>query len=224
MATYYKVNVKRLPLSLVWSWGNPLVFCVFAIRRLLPGSWVHPGLVPGEPRIIPLEEDTAPADLVAALQEPSTQLVADALVPITHYQVPAVGLGRGLCRAFISTDGRIAALALTNGPGMRGGGGVTAMSLLPSGQLIATSSMRLRLPTVPWVSAVRMPGQGAREVIHAHRARITGHDVKVLEAESVLDLILDQQRRSIEYYSAEGLYAPATQQDIDRALASGRDV
>ena len=224
MALYYKLNMKRLPMSLVWSWGGPLKFCAFAIRKAVPVRWVLPGLLPGEPGITQLAEADAPPDLVALLQAPSTQLVAAGFDPITHYSVPAIGLGSGLCRAFISTDGRIAALVLTVGQGARRETGVVAMSLPESGSLIGTSSFVQRLPAVPGINAIHMPRQAAPEVISAHRARIAGCDVKVLKAGAVLDLVLDQQQRSLQYYSAQGLYVPATQQDIDRALGTGSGV
>jgi hypothetical protein len=217
MERYYKTNCKAVPISLVWSWGKPLTFLVFLVRKALPFPFYGPGLVPGDLAVIEVPEEAADTDLLTDMSDHRTQLESLGYVSVLLYTVPTLGRTRGLARAFLSADRTSLGLLLSVRALHMAQVTTSITSVTHDGRTIATSSARLRLPTVPGVDVERLPGAPARLVAEHHVSRASNFPARLLQVSDVVPLIQRQKQRVLDYYTAQGIWVPASESDIERA-------
>src|SRR5262245_18833389 len=217
MDRYYKTNIRALPIGLVWSWGKPRSFWVFLVRKVLAIPVYGPTLVPEQPAVIEVQEVAAEADLGDPMALHRAQLEALGFRAVPLYKMPTLGPSRSLGRALVSADAKALCLLVSTGTGDIVRVATAITSIAPDGRMIGTSSAVLRLPPVPGIDIVRRPGASADAVARHHASRLSAFPAKHLEPADVVPFILQQQQRALEYYVAQGIYVPASGQDIERA-------
>jgi hypothetical protein len=219
MERYYKTNIKALPVGLVWSWGSPLSFLAFLIRKVLPFPAYGPLLVCEELNVVEVQESTADAHLAAMMAPHRSQLEVLGFRSTLLYQVPTLGAARDLSRALLSADQRALCLLLSARMGQIAQVATAITSIANDGRMVGTSSAVLRLPPVPGIDIDRLPGAPADAVARHHLNRLGAFPAKRLEPTDVVPFLREHQQRGIEYYVAKGLYVLANERDIARARA-----
>ena len=212
---YYKLNVGRLPLGLVWSWGSLPGFLAFLVfYKLLRVRKYGPVLVPAQPGVLRIPEGEARVDDHPGLEAASAELTKAGLVPAMYYTTETIGPVSGLTRVFLSPDGRFAALAMSSKARLSSETSVSLVSVADDGAIIGTGSTILRLPQVPGTELVRIPGAPPAELISHHVRRLDSRAVRQLAVEDVVQLLDEQQLRTIKHDVSIGLYEPATDSDV----------
>lgn len=220
MTTYYKINIKALPVGLVWSWGNPRSFLEFLVRKALPFPAYGPTLVPDELSILEVTEAEADADLAADAAEHRTQLEALGYRTALVYKVRTLGPSRGLARALFSSDRRALCVLTSVRMFHRARVSTRIVSYADDGRVVGTSSSVPRLPPVPGIDVERLPAASAGTVARHHERRLASFPAKHLDPGEVIPLIREHQLRARDYYVAEGIWVPATEADVARASRS----
>lgn len=216
MERYYKMDIRRLPWGLVWSWGTPASFLAFAVRKVLPFPFYGPNLVPEVLSLNPVSEDAADSDLRRMMQPPLEQLAGRGFTTVFLYTVPTLGPSRGLGRALLAKGGETMCLIVSAVTGTSAQMSVHLVSAEAAGGLLSTSSAVLRLPPVPGVDVLRLPGADVQTLVTSHFSRLTDRHVRVFTAEAIVPLIKEQQQRMVRHYIAQGLFVEATPEDIER--------
>lgn len=214
---YYKVNARRLPLSIVWSWGSIGGFFAFLIFfKLLRVMKYGPVLISAEPGVSPVADADVSAGDRADLEPVSAELIAAGLVPIMYYRNEVVGPVSGLARLFLSGDGRYFAGVSTARSLSRFDVSIFLVSVSSEGSILSTSSTVLRWPEVPGNNVVRLPGARARDLLNSHLPRLASRVVRQLAVADVVRVLYDLEERALKHYVSIGLYEPASASDIER--------
>jgi hypothetical protein len=217
MERYYKTNCKAVPLSCVWSWGKPLAFLAFLVRKALPFPFYGSGLVPEDLAVLEVPEHAADPGLLNDMSEQRNQLESLGYVSVLLYKAPTLGMPRGLARVFLSGDHTSLCFLLSVRATHAGQVTTAITSIAHDGRMITTSSARLRLPTVPGIDVERLPDAPAHVIASQHAIRATNFPARLLQVSDVVPLIRQQQQRALDYYVAQGIWVPATESEVERA-------
>src|SRR5260370_34534616 len=95
MDQYYKLDILRLPVRLVWRSGNRSIIR-FAIRKFLRVPWFGPVLVPAEPVVELVLEGDADGLFLRAIAPASAYFAETGSPSFTRFKVRARGTGAGL--------------------------------------------------------------------------------------------------------------------------------
>ena len=216
MERYFKTDIRRMPLGIVWSWsaGSALYL---ALRKLLPVPFYAPALVPEQLAVNPVAEASADPGLLRMVAGPSAELLEMGFAPVLLYTVPTLGPTRSLGRALLQQEGSTVCLLIAVVTGESAQTSVHLLSAERAGALLGTSSAVLRMPPVPGIEMLRLPGAPPAQVAAAHLGRLAGRSLRRFAAEDVEPVLRELQQRSIEYYVSIGLYVEASPADIERA-------
>jgi hypothetical protein len=223
MDRYYKVDIRRLPLALLWRWGYRVKLLICIVRKALPLPWFATILVPAEPVVERVSPAQATEHLVEALAPASSYFAQNGFQSITYYSVPNLGPTRGLAHALLSSDGKVVALCIVAQVLALQETAVSLVSLPADGPLIGTGSKVRPMPAPPDVDSLSLPGASPAEVFRAHATRVAGTRIRELRAEDVVPLVLDLQARANRYYVGTHLYVPATDADVEAACRAGAE-
>jgi len=213
---YFKTNIRRMPLRIVWSWGAGKAL-VLALRKLLPVPFYASTLVPEQLDLNPVAEASADPELLRRMAGPLAELQRMGFVSVMLYTVPILGPTRGLGRALLQQDGGTVCLLIAAVSGMSAQTSIHLLSAERAGALLGTSSAVLRMPPVPGIDVLRLPGAPAAEVAAAHLRRLAGRSLRQFGADDIKPFLREHQQRNIEYYVSTGLYVEASPADIERA-------
>ena len=219
MARYFKVNIRRLPYSLVWSWGSMASFAAFVVRKALQSPAYGNTLVPEHPTIVPVDETSADPELRSAMRPSTDQIASFGFAPVLLYSSPTLGPSRGLAQLSLSDDRRATCLVVAGTSKGFSQVVVSLLSVLGTGRMVGTSTGVVRLSEVPGIEVFRMPGADAGMAATSHMQRIHHSDAKPLTHQEAIGLVRDQQERALRYYVSERIYVEATQEDITQARA-----
>ncbi len=216
MCRYYKLDMNKLQYRVVWRWGNPRTFLLFAIRKTLGLPQYGPVLVPAEPQVDAIAPDALEPQLRARLDQDLTALVARGCRLLTFYTVPTLGPARSAGAALVSADASTAVYLVVS---LSRTLSETALSLVsvkePSG-FLATSSAVHRLSPLPGMDSLSLPGAPPLLVLNRHMERTRHMPLRRLADTAVVPLLLDLQQRRLQHGVATGLYVPATEEEIAR--------
>lgn len=213
---YYKADIRRMPLSIVRSWGLGSVI-ILAIRKLLPFPFYSSMLVPAELAVNPITDGQADSELLRRIVPPAAELQAKGFSSELLYTIPTIGPSRGLGRALLAPGGEAVGLVVVTVSGPVVQTSVHLLSAEESGALLGASSAVLRLPPVPGIDVIRLPAASAAALAEAHLGRLHGRKLRRFSGSDIQPLLREQQQRSTAYYVSIGLYVEASPEDIERA-------
>jgi hypothetical protein len=216
---YYKTDIRRVPLRLVWSWGGG-GFLAYLVRKWLPFPWYGPGVVPATLGIVPVRSDDADPHLFELIERETGKLEKLGFRPELLYRTTVLGPARGLGRALLAHDGGSVCLvvAIVNGPHSQTS--VHCFSESGAGSIFGASSAVLHLPPVPGIDVLRLPGRSAHEVATAHMHRVASRTVRKFTGSDIVPLLRALQERSTTYYLSQGIYVEASPDDVASARRS----
>src|SRR5262249_19522243 len=188
------------------------------VRKLLPFPFYAPTLVPAQLAVKSITEEQADPKLARMIERPLEELQAHGYTSELLYTVPTLGPSRGLGRALLAPGGQAVSIVVAAVTGMSAQTSVHILSAEDSGALLGASSAVLRLPPVPGVDVIRLPGASATELARAHSSRVHGRKLRRFSAADIEPLLRGHQQRNIAYYGSIGLYGEAPPQNVEKAL------
>jgi hypothetical protein len=217
---YYKTDSTRVSLREYWAWRPGLPFLYLAIRKLMGRPLPQTVFVPAIPRLVRVDANQAPPELLAALQHPIEACVAAGGGLQFYYRAPTRGTHRGLAAALLGPKGSSIALA-TVGEGPAGTVrqvGLGLLSRLREGRFLATSTGGTLFDPPTCMEAERLPGRPFRDIVSAHQAKVRQRAEQVIPVgpDAVESVILEVARLQIEANVQRGIYVPATEAEIAR--------
>lgn len=213
------MNLGRLPLATVWSWGAAQFFGFLVFQKLLRRRLQSPLLLPAEPGIL----RAARTRDVACIEEATIQLSGLGFSWTFDHKAATLGPVSGSARVLLSKDERtFAGLVAVGTSGATASlTSATLFSVTTTGLLVVTSSVAKRMPKLPGNDdVVQLPGGTPLfELYAAHLPRLRDRELRHLSPEAIEAVLVDLQARGIRHYLSLGLYEPATPEDIARATA-----
>jgi hypothetical protein len=206
---YLKVDITRLSFAEVWRWRNPAAFLAFTVRKLLRSPFYGPVLIPDTPGLVRIPLEDLSQGVRDGLQANVADLAARGFDVVFYYKTGTVGPSEGAAAATRHFSGASVCMAAFSSTAGLAEAGISVVSRVAGGQIVATGNLRSTFDPPPGVSIVRLPGQSVAAVIAVHEGRAAEAGVLPIAADGVEAFILELEQLALTHYVRRGLYVPA---------------
>lgn len=221
---FYIINLTKATFAEIWQASNRSIVPTAIVgglkllrRPLRCGSPISLGLAER------IDSTALPQDVLGFMQDPLLQLrdLGFAVIGATYKHF--IGVNEGYTLELLSKD-RLTGCSLLWVRNKTAGRTTETVAVSMSSQrrqgvVLGTSNVAFGLKAPPGVLAVRLPGASAANVYQKHCQRIeAANDVVAFDAESRMKLVEDLSDRSNQFNVERGLYVPATDEEVLKAM------
>lgn len=211
--TYYRVDTSRLTYAECWRIAG-FGFPILAGMKLLGVGLPMDHAVAGAQSLVPIEEEDLPPAARRRMRDLLEPLLGS-FEPAFLYEGQQLQKGEGFGRVFHSPDRRVVGQVLYSRVPPQEACVLGFMSRLEDGTLVLTVAKKREWETPPGMRMRFLPGAAPAELARAHHA----HLAEACRRSPVVacdpaELVLENERRSIEFNVRRGVYRPMAEEEV----------